>query len=116
MQRPHPTPGIALGYTVSIAYSVDERAWYGGTGYLTSLRMVRVPTATLRNAWPALTFPKGFPASVYVCGDDHNPQTPPYDNRWRIFDKYLRVYVDGVKVYELTRILVVKLLFQGCNP
>jgi len=88
--------------TVSIAYSVDERAWYGGTGYLTIVTNGPSTYGDAKECVASVNIPQGVLGIVYVCGDDHNPQTPPYDNRWYVFDKYLRVYVDGVKVYELT--------------
>ncbi|MEM4230218.1 MAG: hypothetical protein QXZ66_10745, partial [Thermoproteota archaeon] len=44
-----------------------------------------------------VTIPDGLSAGVYVCGDDRNP--PP--NGWIVQDKYLRLEVDGVNVYEL---------------
>jgi len=88
--------------TVSIAYSVDETAWYGGTGYLSIVTNGPGTYGDAKECVASVNIPQGVSGGVYVCGDDHNPQTPPYDNRWRIFDKYLRVYVDNVKVYELT--------------
>ena len=88
--------------TVSIAYSVSERAWYGGTGYLSIVTNGPGTYGDAKECVASVNIPQGVSGVVYVCGDDHNPQTPPYDNRWRIFDKYLRVYVDNVKVYELT--------------
>ncbi|MEM2930767.1 MAG: hypothetical protein QW797_07930, partial [Thermoproteota archaeon] len=39
----------------------------------------------------------GLSAGVYVCGDDRN--SPP--DGWTVQDKYLRLEVDGAKVYEL---------------
>jgi len=88
--------------TVSIAYSVDERAWYGGTGYLSIVTNGPGTYGDAKECVASVNIPQGISGVVYVCGDDRNPQTPPYDNHWYVFDKYLRVYVDGVKVYELT--------------
>ncbi|MGB9718904.1 MAG: hypothetical protein ACPL4E_10815, partial [Thermoproteota archaeon] len=88
--------------SASIAYSVDERAWYGGTGYLSIPTSGPGTYSDWKECVATVTIPDGVSAGVYVCGDDRNPQTPPYDGRWRVFDKYLRVYVDNVKVYELT--------------
>jgi len=81
---------------------VDGGAWYGRTG---CLRIVTGGPGTYGDAkecTASVTIPQGVSGVVYVCGDDRHAQTPPYDGRWRVFDKYLRVYVDNVKVYELT--------------
>jgi hypothetical protein len=86
---------------VNIAYSISETAWYGGTGYLSIVTSGPGTYSDAKECVANVNIPQGVSGAVYVCGDDHNPQTPLYDNRWRIFDKYLRVYVDGVKVYEL---------------
>ncbi|MGB9718877.1 MAG: hypothetical protein ACPL4E_10665, partial [Thermoproteota archaeon] len=88
--------------SASIAYSINEIAWYGGTSYLSIVTSGPGTYGDSKECIATVTVPDGVSAGVYVCGDDRNPQTPPYDNRWRVFDKYLRVYVNGVKVYELT--------------
>ncbi|MGB9718755.1 MAG: hypothetical protein ACPL4E_10025, partial [Thermoproteota archaeon] len=77
-------------------------AWYGGTGYLSIPTSGPGTYSDWKECIATVTIPDGVSAGVYVCGDDRNPQTPPYDNCWRVFNKYLRVYVDNVKVYELT--------------
>jgi len=87
--------------TIAVGFSVDEKIWYGGTGYLRIVTSGPGTYSDTKTTVAAITIPEGLSAEVYVCGDDRNPQTPPYDG-WYIFGKYLRVYVDGVKVYELT--------------
>ncbi|MEM2997573.1 MAG: hypothetical protein QW542_01335 [Thermoproteota archaeon] len=87
--------------TVAITYSVSESIWYGGTGYLSIVTSGPGTYSDTRSTTATITIPEGLSAEVYVCGDDRNPQTLPYDG-WRIFGKCLRVYVDGVKVYEFT--------------
>ena len=83
--------------SVSIAYSVDERAWYGGTGYLHIKANGLGVYSDTKTATAVVTIPEGLSASVYVCGDDRFP--PP--DGWTVLEKYLRLYVDGAKVYEL---------------
>ncbi|MEM2998479.1 MAG: hypothetical protein QW542_06000 [Thermoproteota archaeon] len=84
--------------TVTIAYSVDERIWYGGTGYLRiDARPGQGTYSDTKSTTATVTIPDGLSAGVYVCGDDRNP--PP--NGWIVQDKYLRLEVDGVNVYEL---------------
>jgi len=87
--------------TVAIGFTVDESIWHGGTGYLSIVTSGPGTYSDTRSTTATITVPEGLSAEVYVCGDDHLSQTPPYDG-WYIFNKYLRVYVDGVKVYELT--------------
>ncbi|MEM3660644.1 MAG: hypothetical protein QXU11_09575 [Thermoproteota archaeon] len=84
--------------TVAITYFVDERAWYGGTGYLhIDARAGQGTYSDTKSTTATVTIPDGLSAGVYVCGDDRNP--PP--NGWTVQDKYLRLEVDGAKVYEL---------------
>ncbi|MBO3810188.1 MAG: hypothetical protein FGF50_11440 [Candidatus Brockarchaeota archaeon] len=86
--------------TVEITYSVSESIWYGGTGYLHIDARAGLGTySDAKSATATVTMPKSLSAVVYVCGDDRN--TIP--NGWTVVDKHLRVYVDGVKVYELGR-------------
>ncbi|MBO3808204.1 MAG: hypothetical protein FGF50_01200 [Candidatus Brockarchaeota archaeon] len=84
--------------TVQISYSFGESIWYGGTGYLhIDARAGQGTYSDSKSTTARLTIPEGFSAVVYVCGDDRNP----VPNGWTVVDKYLRVYVDGVRVYEL---------------
>ncbi|MEM2599091.1 MAG: hypothetical protein QXI87_00170 [Thermoproteota archaeon] len=84
--------------TVAITYFVDERAWYGGTGYLhIDARAGQGTYSDTKSTTATVIVPDGLSAGVYVCGDDRNP--PP--NGWTVQEKYLRLEVDGVKVYEL---------------
>jgi len=83
--------------TVTIAYSVDERAWYGGTGYLHIKADGSGTYSDVKTTVTVVTVPEGLSASIYVCGDDRFP--PP--DGWTVLEKYLRLYVDGAKVYEL---------------
>ncbi|MBO3754791.1 MAG: hypothetical protein FGF53_07965, partial [Candidatus Brockarchaeota archaeon] len=83
--------------TAAITYSVDERTWYGGTGYLHIKADGPGIYTDTKTAVATVTIPEGFSAGVYVCGDDRNP--PP--DGWTVQEKHLRLEVDGVKVYEL---------------
>ncbi|MEM3390573.1 MAG: hypothetical protein QW491_14390 [Thermoproteota archaeon] len=84
--------------TVTIAYSVDERIWYGGTGYLRiDARQGQGTYSDTKSTIATVTIPDGLSAGIYVCGDDRNP----VPNGWTVQDKYLRLEVDGAKVYEL---------------
>ncbi len=83
---------------VAITYSISEIIWYGGTGYLhIDARAGPGTYGDTKSTTARVTVPDGLSAVVYVCGDDRNP----IPNGWTVQDKYLRVYVDGVKVYEL---------------
>ncbi|MGB9716850.1 MAG: hypothetical protein ACP5PQ_02660 [Thermoproteota archaeon] len=84
--------------TVTITYSISEEAWCGGTGYLhIDARPGQGTYGDTKDATARITVPEGLVAGVYVCGDDRNP--PP--NGWTVQDKYLRIEVDGAKVFEL---------------
>ncbi|MEM2057740.1 MAG: hypothetical protein QXO76_05780 [Thermoproteota archaeon] len=83
---------------ISITYSVSESIWYGGTEYLhIDARGGQGVYRDNKTTTATITVPEGLSAVVYVCGDDRNP----VPNGWTVEDKYLRVYVDGAKVYEL---------------
>jgi len=73
--------------SVSIAYYVDERAWYGGTGYLHIKANGLGVYSDTKTATAVVTIPEGLSASVYVCGDDRFP--PP--DGWTVLEKYLRL-------------------------
>ncbi|MEM4228383.1 MAG: hypothetical protein QXZ66_01255 [Thermoproteota archaeon] len=84
--------------SVSITYVVDERAWYGGTGYLRiDARQGQGTYSDTKSTIATVTVPGGLSAGIYVCGDDRNP----VPNGWTVQEKYLRLEVDGVKIYEL---------------
>ncbi|MBO3798977.1 MAG: hypothetical protein QXP45_00360 [Thermoproteota archaeon] len=84
--------------TVVIAYSVDERIWNGGTGYLhVDAKPGQGTYSDTKSTTATVTVPDGLSAGVYVCGDDRNP----VPDGWTSQDKYLRLEVDGEKVYEL---------------
>ncbi|MEM2946445.1 MAG: hypothetical protein QXI87_08900 [Thermoproteota archaeon] len=84
--------------TVTITYVVDERVWNGGTGYLhIDARQGQGTYSDAKSTITMITIPNGLSAGVYVCGDDRNP----VPNGWIVQDKYLRLELDGVKVYEL---------------
>jgi len=85
--------------TVAIAYSVDERAWYGGTGYLHIKADGPGTYSDAKTATATITVPEGLSAVVYVCGDDRNP----VPNGWTVEDKHLVLEVDGRVVYRLGR-------------
>ncbi|MEM3469403.1 MAG: hypothetical protein QXZ36_01490 [Thermoproteota archaeon] len=83
--------------TAQISYSFSKSLYYGGTGYLhikASGPGVYVDTKT---TIATITVPEESEASIYVCGDDRNP----VPDGWTVQEKYLRVYVDGVKAYGL---------------
>ncbi|MEM3958612.1 MAG: hypothetical protein QXO47_10485 [Thermoproteota archaeon] len=83
--------------TVAVTYSVDERTWYGGTDYLHVKASGQGVYGDTKTAIATVTIPAGFSAGIYVCGDDRNP----VPNGWTVQEKYLRLEVDGVRVYEL---------------
>ncbi|MBO3798487.1 MAG: hypothetical protein JTT13_06440 [Candidatus Brockarchaeota archaeon] len=84
--------------TVAISYSINEEIWYGGTGYLhVDARAGQGKYSDRRLTTARVTVPEGFSAGVYVCGDDRNP----VPNGWTVEEKYLRLEVDGNRVYEL---------------
>ncbi|MBO3832707.1 MAG: hypothetical protein FGF51_04890, partial [Candidatus Brockarchaeota archaeon] len=84
--------------TVQISYSFGESIWYGGTGYLhIDARAGQDTYSDSKSTTARLTIPEGFSAGLYVCGVDHNP----VPNGWTVVDKYLRLEVDGNRVYEL---------------
>ncbi|MBO3810139.1 MAG: hypothetical protein FGF50_11185 [Candidatus Brockarchaeota archaeon] len=86
--------------TVAITYVVDERIWYGGTGYLhIDARAGQGRYSDARSTTARVNIPDGLSAVVYVCGDDRNP----VPDGWTVEDKYLRVYVDGIMVFELSK-------------
>lgn len=47
--------------TVSIAYSVDERAWYGGTGYLSIVTNGPGTYGDAKECVASVNIPQGFP-------------------------------------------------------
>lgn len=85
--------------TVEISYSFSKSIWYGGTGYLHIKADGPGVYSDTKTAIATVTISKGSKAAVYVCGDDRN--TLP--TGWSVEEKYLRLYVDGKKVYELGR-------------
>ncbi len=85
--------------TVQISYSFSKSIWYGGTGYLHIKANGPGVYSDTKSTKATVTVPEGSQASVYVCGDDRNL----LPNGWTVEEKYLRLYVDGRKVYELGR-------------
>ncbi|MEM2946566.1 MAG: hypothetical protein QXI87_09540 [Thermoproteota archaeon] len=83
--------------TITITYFVEERIWHGGTGYLHITANAPGKHSDAKQATAVVTIPQGVSAGVYVCGDDRNP----VPDGWTVQEKYLRVYVDGVKAYGL---------------
>ena len=83
--------------TVQISYSFSKSLWCGGTGYLQIRANGQGVYGDLKTATATITVPEGEEANIYVCGDDRNP----VPDGWIIQEKYLKVYVDGAKVYEL---------------
>ncbi|MEM3660489.1 MAG: hypothetical protein QXU11_08765 [Thermoproteota archaeon] len=93
--------------TITITYFVEERIWCSGTGYLHITANAPGKHSDAKQATAVVTVPQGVSAGVYVCGDDRNP----VPNGWTVEEKYLRLEVDGNRVYELERVLVGTLLF-----
>jgi len=85
--------------TVEISYSFSKSIWYGGTGYLHIKTNGPGVYSDTKTATATVTISDGSQANVYVCGDDRNG----VPSGWSVEEKYLRLYVDGKKVYELGR-------------
>lgn len=83
--------------TVQISYSFSKSLYYGGTDYLHIKASGPGVYSDTKTTTAIITVPEESEASIYVCGDDRNP----VPDGWTVQEKYLRVYVDGVKVYEL---------------
>ncbi|MEM2930051.1 MAG: hypothetical protein QW797_04255 [Thermoproteota archaeon] len=83
--------------TVQISYSFSKNLWYGGTNYLRIEANGPGVYSDTKSTMATVTIQEGEKANVYVCGDDRNP----VPNGWTVQDKYLKLEVDGVKVYEL---------------
>ncbi len=86
--------------SVAITYVVDERIWNGGTGCLhIDARAGQGKYGDARSTTARVNIPEGLSAVVYVCGDDRNP----VPDGWTVEEKYLRLEVDGNRVYELSK-------------
>jgi hypothetical protein len=83
--------------TVEISYSFDKSIWYGGTGYLHVKADGPGVYGDTKTTTAKVTISEGSQAAVYVCGDDRYS----VPSGWLVEEKYLRLYIDGNKVYEL---------------
>lgn len=83
--------------TVEISYSFSKSIWYGGTGYLHIKADGPGVYSDTKTATATVAISEGNQAIVYICGDDRSG----VPSGWSVEEKYLRLYVDGKKVYEL---------------